>query len=95
LRAFRFAASFVGRARADFIHSKVGHSVCLAAGARCEEIVVQSALREEFRDAWIIIPAAWSPIHVEILVSHPFFDGDTTDMIFVDYQSGHSQRVAC
>ena len=82
------------KSRADFIHSKIGHVVGPAASARREEIVVQSAAREEFRDAWILIPAACAPIHVESLVSQPFLNGGKTELSCVDYESGHSQRIA-
>ena len=51
-------------------------------------------MREEFRDARILIPAAWAPSDVETLVNHPIFDGATTDPITVDYQSYQSQRVS-
>jgi hypothetical protein len=47
LRAFWRAAVPFGRALAEFIHSKVGHAGGPAGSARREEIVVQSALREE------------------------------------------------
>jgi hypothetical protein len=94
LRAFWRAAVSFGRALADFIHSKVVRAGGPAGSARSEEIVVQSAMREEFVDAWILIPAARSPIYVETLVSHPIFNCFTTELSCVYYQSSHSQRVA-
>ena len=51
LLAFRRAARlFGGRARTNAVHSKVGRAG-VARGARSEEIVVQSALREELLHA--------------------------------------------